>query len=312
MKFSIVITTYNRLDLLKRAINSALEQTVECEIIVVDDCSIDGTKNYVNSLGGRVIYYCTSSNQGHAATMNLGVQNAQGDWIKPLDDDDYMAANCIEEMTKAITLHSQAVILSCQAAQVDSNEVEISRTRKTGPGTAFYIPQEDIHYGMLLELLPFGTPVQVAFRRDAFLESGGWDTNLRSCDDIDSWIRITEFGDAIFLNKCLVYRTIWIGGYDRKIPFKKRCNTNILMKEKIYTKVHKKYSDIMPDLEDIRQYINLHWGIVALKQKQLLTAINILFPAVFSLKAWQIFLAVTIAIKLKKDNKNLRKKVLIN
>ncbi|NEO57611.1 MAG: glycosyltransferase family 2 protein [Okeania sp. SIO3B5] len=312
MKFSIVITTYNRLDLLKRAINSALKQTVECEIIVVDDCSIDGTKNYVNSLEGRVMYYCTSSNQGHAATMNLGVQNAQGDWIKPLDDDDYIAANCIEEMTKAITLHSQAVILSCQAAQVDFHQVEISRTYKTGPGTAFYIPQEDIHYGMLLELLPFGTPIQVAFRRDAFLESGGWDTNLRSCDDIDSWIRISEFGDAIFLNQCLVYRTIWIGGYDRKIPLKQRCNTNILMKEKIYTKVHKKYSNIIPDIKDVRQYINLHWGIVAAKQKQLLTAINMLLPAVFYLKAWQLFLAVTIARKLKKDNKKLSKKVLIN
>ncbi|NET46668.1 glycosyltransferase family 2 protein [Okeania sp. SIO2B3] len=312
MKFSIVITTYNRLDLLKRAINSAFEQTVECEIIVVDDCSIDGTKNYVNSLGSRVIYYCTSSNQGHAATMNLGVQNAQGDWIKPLDDDDYMATNCIEEMTQAITLHPQAVILSCQAAQVDTNEVEISRTRKTGPGTAFYIPQEDIHYGMLLESVPFGTPIQVAFRRDAFLESGGWDNNFRSCDDIDSWIRIAELGDAIFLNQCLVCRTIWKGGYDRKIPLKQRCNTNILVKEKIYTRVNKKYRNIMPDIENIRQYMNLHWGIVAVKQKQLLTAINILFPAVFSLKAWKIFLAVTIARKLKKDNKNLRKKVLIN
>ncbi len=72
----------------------------------------------------------------------------------------------------------------------DTNEVEISCTRKTGPGTAFYILQEDIHYGMLLELVPFGTPIQVGFRRDAFLESGGWDTNLTSCDDIDSWIRI--------------------------------------------------------------------------------------------------------------------------
>ncbi|MDY7006687.1 MAG: glycosyltransferase family 2 protein [Cyanobacteriota bacterium] len=312
MKFSIVITTYNRLDLLKRAINSALEQTVECEIIVVDDCSIDGTDEYVNSLGDRLIYCRTSSNQGHAYTMNLGVQNAHGEWIKPVDDDDYLTPNCIEEMTKAITLHPQAVILSCQAAQVDTNEVEISRTRKTGPGTAFYIPQEDIHYGMLLESVPFGTPIQVAFRRDAFLESGGWDTNLRSCDDIDSWIRITEFGDAIFFNQCLVYRTIWIGGYDRKIPLKKRCNTNILMKEKIYSKVHKKYSHLIPALEDIRQYMNLHWGIVAFKQKQVLTAINLLLPAVFSLKAWQFFLAVTIARKLKKDNTNLRKKVLID
>ncbi|GGA58800.1 hypothetical protein [Okeania sp. KiyG1] len=133
-------------------------------------------------------------------------------------------------MTKAITLHSQAVILSCQVTQVNFHQVEISRTYKTGPGTAFYILQEDIHYGMLLELVPFGTPIQVAFRRDAFLESGGWDTNLRSCDYIDSWIRIAEFGDAIFLNQCLVYRTIWTGVYDKKNPLKKRCNTNILMK----------------------------------------------------------------------------------
>ncbi len=49
MKFSVVITTYNRLDLLKRAINSALNQTIECEVIVVDDCSSDGTDEYVTS-----------------------------------------------------------------------------------------------------------------------------------------------------------------------------------------------------------------------------------------------------------------------
>ncbi len=34
----------------------------------------------------------------------------------------YLVPNCIEEMTKPITLHFQAVILSCQAAQVDTNE----------------------------------------------------------------------------------------------------------------------------------------------------------------------------------------------
>ena len=43
MKFSVVITTYNRLDLLKRAINSALNQTLKCEVVVADDCSSDGT-----------------------------------------------------------------------------------------------------------------------------------------------------------------------------------------------------------------------------------------------------------------------------
>ncbi len=312
MKFSVVITTYNRLDLLKRAINSALEQTLECEIIVVDDCSIDGTEEYVKSLGDRLNYYRTTSNQGHAGAMNLGVQNAQGDWIKPVDDDDYLAPNCIEEMTKVITLHTQAVILSCQAAQVDTNKVEISRTRRTGLGTAFYIPQEDIHYGMLLELVPFGTPIQVAFRRDAFLQSGGWDTNLTSCDDIDSWIRITELGDAIFLNKCLAYRTIWPGGFDRKIPLQKRWDTNTLMKEKIYVRVNKKYSNLIPDIDNIRRYMNLHWGMVALKQKQFLIALNILLPAVFYPQGWQVFLEALAYRKKLKKNTILSKNILIN
>lgn len=320
MKFSIVITTYNRLSLLKRAIKSALEQTVPCEVIVVDDCSTDGTEEYVKSLNdsgtnrfaNRVTYYRTPTNQGHAGTMNVGVKNAQGEWVKPVDDDDYLAPNCIEEMTKAIALHPEAVILSCQAAQVDANEVEISRTRQTGPGTAFYIPQADIHYGMLLELVPFGTPIQVAFRRDAFLESGGWDTNLTSCDDIDSWIRIAEFGDGIFQNQCLSYRTVWSGGADHKIPLKKRCDTNILMKEKIHARVNEKHRDGIPNIENIRQYMNLHWGLVALKQKQLLTALNMLLPAAFSPQAWQLFLEATASRKQPKENPNVRKQVLID
>ena len=213
IKFSIVITTYNRLSFLKRAIESALAQTVPCEVVVVDDCSSDDTEDYVRSLGSSITYHRNPTNMGHAASVNAGVQFASGDWIKPVDDDDYLDANCIREMMRAIALRREAVICSCQAAQVDVNRVEISRTRRMGPGQAFYIPQADIHYGMLLEQIPFGTPIQVAFRRDAFIQSGGWDSSLdANFDDIDSWLRIAQFGDAIFINKCLAYRTVWAGG----------------------------------------------------------------------------------------------------
>ena len=91
---------------------------------------------------------------------------------------------------------------------MDSEGVEISRTPHLGPGLAFYIPQVDIHYGMLLELIPFGTPVQVACKRDAFLKTGGWDSSLdTNCDDIDSWIQVARFGDANFSQSmsCLSY-----------------------------------------------------------------------------------------------------------
>ncbi|MBD2123054.1 glycosyltransferase family 2 protein [Trichocoleus sp. FACHB-262] len=309
MRFSIVITTYNRLSLLKRAIASALDQTVSCEVVVVDNCSSDGTEAYVRSLGNQVVYHRNSANLGHSGAVNTGVKVAKGTWIKPVDDDDYLAPNCIEEMAKAIALRPEAAICSCQAAQVDDNGVELSRTRQVGPGQAFYIPQEDVHYGMLLEQVPFGTPIQVAFRRDAFLESGGWDTSLTSCDDIDSWIRIAKYGDAIFINQCLTYRTVWPGGYDQKIALETRMNTNILMKERIHALVNEKYRSAIPAIQDIRHYLCLHWGLVALKQKKIVSGLQMVLPATASPAAWKLLLG---ARKGHQPNPTVRKLVLLD
>ena len=297
MNFSIVITTYNRLNLLQRAIDSALAQTIPCEVIVVDDCSSDETQSYVkarcealeNQDDKRLIYHRNQTNLGHSKSVNAGVELATGDWIKPLDDDDYLAPNCLSVLQNAIALHPQAVICSSQAAQVDVNEVEINKTRQVGLGKACYLLQEDIHYGMLLELVPFGTPAQVAFSRDAFLKSGGWDSSLdANFDDIDFWIKIAQFGDAIFINDCLSYRTLWEGAYNQKFALQKRLNTNILIKERIYTKVNNKYSNNIPKLQDIQAYLKLHWSLVALKQGKLMEAAKISFPALLSAKAWKL------------------------
>jgi len=307
MKFSIVITTYNRLSLLRRAIDSALAQTLPCEVVVVDDCSSDGTQAYVQerckalaSCGDkRLIYHRNSSNLGHSKTVNAGVELSSGDWIKLLDDDDYLAPNCIQDMAGAIALRPQAVICSTQAAQVDAKEDVISITRNTGPGKAFYIAQEDIHYAMLLDQAPFGTPVQVACSRDAFLKSGGWDSLLdANFDDIDSWVKIAQFGDAIFINQCLAYRTIWPGAYNQKFSLQKRLSINILIKQKIYSMVSKKHQINLPKFEDIQAYVRLHWVLVALKQGKLLAAIKMSFPASFSPGAWKLLGQTT---RLRKD-----------
>jgi glycosyltransferase involved in cell wall biosynthesis len=324
MKFSVVITTYNRLDLLRRAIDSALNQTIECEVVVVDDCSSDDTEAYVKSLGNQVVYHRHEINKGHAASVNTGVAKASGEWIKFLDDDDYLAANCLAEMTKAIAKHaqsnevssennSQAVICSCIAAQVDNNGEHLSRTPNLGAGLAFYVPQADIHYGMLLELLPFGTPVQVACRRDVFLKVGAWDSKLdANCDDIDCWIRIAQFGDAIFLNQCLAYRTIWAGAYNQKFSLQKRLDTNILMKEKIYALVDEKHRSNIPALPDIRNYLKLHWAIVALKQRNIKSVLQMLDLSILSLVTWQLLLNAVFSRGSNQKNAHIQKFVLFN
>jgi hypothetical protein len=149
---------------------------------------------------------------------------------------------------------------------------------------------------MLLEKLPFGTPVQVAFQRDAFLESGGWDLRLDVCDDIDSWIRIAQFGDALFINQRMAYRTLWSGGYNQYSSIQKRLESNLMIKDKIYSLINEKYIGVVPPLSDIHDYLKLYWSVVALKQKNFVTFLNLAFPSALSIKSWKLLLN---AIRLK-------------
>jgi len=302
MRFSIIITTYNRCTLLQRAIQSCLQQTgsVEiAEIIVVDDASSDGTERLmlawqaalVEQGDRRLIYHRNLENQGHSRSVNQGVALASGDWIKFLDDDDYLAANCLAVLKDMLSLHPQAAICSCQAIQVDEWEQELERTPSAGPGRAFFIPQEDIHYGMLLEIVPFGTPAQVAVKRQVFLDSGGWNPDFDgNCDDIDAWIRMARFGDAVFINQCLAYRTVWTGSLNQTFSLRKRFETNLVMKQKIHRLVHPKYGARLPPIQTIERYLRLHWGLITLRSGYWRQGLQTLLPACCFFKPWVLLL----------------------
>jgi glycosyltransferase involved in cell wall biosynthesis len=277
---------------LKRSLASALVQKETQEVIVVDNGSDDGSREFLRGLSDRIIYCRNPKNIGHSAAMNIGVQLATGDWIKPLDDDDYLAPNCIEAMKRAIDLYPRSAIGSCPAIQVDKHGRAIGRTRPLAVGNLVHVPRHEIHPRMLLDRLPFGTTSQVAFRRDAFLESGGWDEDLTVCDEIDSWIRIARFGDAFFLDSYQVYRSLWSGSSNRKSSIPERLTVNIAMKKKIYEAIDDRRRAELPSLEKILVYLTLHWLFVALKEGQIAAALFLAFPAILSPPAWKLFLEI--------------------
>jgi glycosyltransferase involved in cell wall biosynthesis len=291
MEFTILITTFNRLPMLQRAVESALAQTLACELIVVDDCSTDGTAAYLASMagGGRLRCLRNPHNRGQAASVNAGVHQATGEWVKLLDDDDYLAPNCIAEMAQAIGLHPPAVLCSVQAIKVDANGRRLNQTPKTGPGNAFYVRQPDIHYAMLLEAIPFGTPAQVAFRRDAFLRTGGWDERSRQVsNDADSWAQIAQFGDAVFINQPLAYYTAWSGSYTKELPIAHRFRSNMRVKTMLYELLSSSHRQGVPALAQIERYLRLHWALMALTNRDLWHAATFGATAVWSFKAWQL------------------------
>jgi glycosyltransferase involved in cell wall biosynthesis len=292
MDFTIVITTFNRLNLLRRAVESALAQTWPCEVIIADDCSTDGTAEYLASLvrDHPVRHLRNPANMGQCATVNAGVGLASGDWVKLLGDDDYLVPTCIAEMAQAIELHPSAVLCSVQATEVDVNGRALRRTPTTGPGRAFYVRQDDIHYAMLLDALPFGTPVQVAFRRDAFMRTGGWDESFNySADDADSWTRIAQFGDAILINKPLALYTVWSGSYNRELRIEHRFRQNMRVKAKLHGLVSSSHRSRLPTLSQIDRYMRLHWALIALRHHDFRTAGKLGAFSAWSPSAWQLF-----------------------
>src|SRR4030042_2875032 len=88
-KVSVIIPTYNRLPMLKEAVDSVLAQGFEdIELMVVDDGSTDGTAEELKRYGGRVNLSQHPVNKGGSAARNKGLLHARGKYIAFLDSDD--------------------------------------------------------------------------------------------------------------------------------------------------------------------------------------------------------------------------------
>lgn len=99
---SVIIPTFNRELLLKRAIESVLNQTVKADqIIIVDDGSTDGTPEMCAQFSGA-IEYVRQTNSGVAEARNRGINLARYAWIAFLDSDDHWTPTHIERMKAVI------------------------------------------------------------------------------------------------------------------------------------------------------------------------------------------------------------------
>jgi len=91
LKLDVVIPTYNRADLLRKAIASLLRAErpdfVELNIYAVDNNSKDNTKEVIKSFGG-IVHYVFEANQGRSHALNAGISAGTGDVIGFIDDDE--------------------------------------------------------------------------------------------------------------------------------------------------------------------------------------------------------------------------------
>jgi glycosyltransferase involved in cell wall biosynthesis len=112
---SIIIPCFNAEEYISSAIDSALAQTYEnCEVIVIDDGSVDKSLDEIKRFGGR-IKFKTGPNMGASEARNLGIHEALGEWIQFLDADDRLLPDCVR--SKLNYSNSTAEIV-CMKAEI--------------------------------------------------------------------------------------------------------------------------------------------------------------------------------------------------
>ena len=103
---SVIIPVYNSEKYIDKCLNSVINQTYRnLEIIIINDCSIDNTKEIIlkyKNIDDRIIYLENDQNLGVGSTRNKGIDISKGEYIYFLDSDDYVEFNCIEELYNVI------------------------------------------------------------------------------------------------------------------------------------------------------------------------------------------------------------------
>src|SRR5215831_19722456 len=136
MKISTVIILYNLEKYIDDAIQSVFGQTRQSdEIIVVDDCSTDGSSDIVAKYRDRVIHIKQEENIGALRNSLSGLKAATGDVVAFLDADDVWMAKKLEAIEKEFLQDEEVVLVSHDFIRVDKNLQDLNILDETNLNT---------------------------------------------------------------------------------------------------------------------------------------------------------------------------------
>jgi glycosyltransferase involved in cell wall biosynthesis len=179
-----VVPVYNREHTIRQAIDSILSQSCPPEeIIVVDDCSSDNTRNILQSYGNRISPIYLPKNKGPAHARNEGVKHAKTDWIAFMDSDDYWEKKKLADQIRFITKHPFYQI-------IQSEEKWIRKGVRVNPCKHHKKPEGWIFDVSIERCLV--SPSTVLLKKSLFDKFGGFDEDLPVCEDYDLWLKIAR------------------------------------------------------------------------------------------------------------------------
>jgi glycosyltransferase involved in cell wall biosynthesis len=178
VKVSFIIPTYNRAHVIRRSLESALDQTYQdFEILIVDDGSTDETFNALAPILQlpRVRYLRLEKNKGSQAARNTGIKNARGDYIAFLDSDDTWVPNKIELQLDALRKKGKDCVVVTGIWKIENGaQTKFFDRRYEGYVYPELLARDGPGYGCLL--VPRAWFTQIGFLDESISAFADWDT----------------------------------------------------------------------------------------------------------------------------------------
>lgn len=216
---SVVLPTYNRAHLLKRAVDSVLTQTFQdFELIVVDDGSTDNTEEVLSSYcEDRIKVIKLAHNVGPSRARNIGIESSNGLMVAFHDSDDKWLPNKLEVQLEAMRQPDTTRMVGCCFTRLVIERDGVQ---------ARYIPEYnekallngDI-YSRLLQGNIVDTPTML-IRRDVLQDVGGFDETLVRLEDWDLALRIAVKYDFVFVHQPLLVSYWSVDGVNNRTDIK--------------------------------------------------------------------------------------------
>jgi glycosyltransferase involved in cell wall biosynthesis len=192
---TVVIATRNRLPYLKEAMESVQRQSVvDCDLVVVDDASADGTGPWLRTVDSSSVHTVVLSDRvERSKARNIGLSLVRAPFVLFLDDDDRLAPTALHRLKSALIRHPNAI--AAVGSRVDFRQGHMLRK---GPGHPAFPMTTHAWELTLLGGWAAGLG-QALFRTECVRSVGGCDERFSWGEDQLLWLRITRLGRVTFI-----------------------------------------------------------------------------------------------------------------
>jgi len=228
-KVSVIVPCYNHAAFLTETIESVLKSTYQTiEIIIVDDGSKDESAKVGKALADKYSQcrYLYQENEGPAAARNNGIRHSSGEFILPLDADDLISENYIEEAVKVLKTNEQVEVVYCEAEFFEGKTGEW----KLPPFSRQFLARDNMIF------------CSAVYRKSGWEATGGYDERMTwGWEDWEFWMNLLKRGGE-------VYRLPFVGFYYRVRPNSRRKSTNSDAKKKTIDLINSKHKEFVNEM----------------------------------------------------------------